>query len=75
MRGQLGQIWRWHVDVRCILSCIGVFYNENKNSTAFYLTCDHFRDMAQRQLSFNWFSLANMTHVEFINDVVHLHKH
>ena len=44
------------------------------NLATFYITCDHFRDMAQPILALQLVFIGKRTHVEFANDVVHLHK-
>ena len=58
---------------RCQSTILWIFYNEKNNSTTLYLTCDDFRNMTTNieiKLGF----LQQMTHVEFANDVVHLHN-
>ena len=41
------------------------------NSTTFYLTCDHFRDMVQPILTLKLGFFLQMTHVKCANDFVH----
>ena len=48
-----GQIRRWHVVVRCQLTCIMGILKWKNNSGTLYLTCDHFRDMIQPILALN----------------------
>ena len=71
-RQQLGKIKRWQYvyELQTNLYC---GYKKNKHPATFYLTCDHFRDTTQPTLALNVGFHWQMTHVEFANDVVHLH--
>ena len=70
-----GKIKRWYVVVRYVWPNLYYGYSIMKeNSATIHVTCDHFRDMTQltlaSKLGFHW----QMTHVEYANDVVHLHN-